>query len=355
MFFWFHHSNSTAFQGRPPKWTPLKSATKLPEDNGKYFRDRNAAQFPAHPIEPAVIASMAADPALPSKVDIVACGGTLSNLLRFARGEEKAFRISAELVNGTAFLIRHENSPTEIIPDVRGYGHSFPEAYTTWDRDVKGSLSHQRVISYTFGGLNILVRFEPDGYITQHSKEKAHVLSEKAPYVDTNTSLDEINRLLSENTVTTKFPTDSMTLTVLDGGSPVDQASVFDLKTRASWKQHIDILGEELPRLWIAQISKFILGFHENGVFNKIQVRDVADNVKKWEKGHASELSNFAALLHRVIDLLLNEPSGRLEFRHSGNMELAVYAQLPEVNKALSPSVEKRWKEAWLAEHSDEK
>ncbi len=332
----------------------MKSAIKLHEDNGKYFRDRNAAQFPAHPIEPVVVASLAADPALPSKIDVVACGSTLSNLLRFARGEEKGFRISAELVNGTAFLIRHENSPTEIIPDVRGYGHSFPEAYTTWDRDVKGSMSHQRVISYTFGGLNILVRVEPDGYIAQDSKEKAQVLSEKAQDANTSTSLDEVGRLLSENSVTPTSPTDSMTLKILDGGSPVDQASVFDLKTRASWKDRIDILGEELPRLWIAQISKFILGFHNNGVFNKIQVQDVADDVKKWEKDHASDLSHFAALLHRVIDLLLNEPTGRLELRHSGNMELAVYAQLPEVNKALSPGVEKRWKEAWLAEDSDD-
>jgi hypothetical protein len=99
-------------------------------------------------------------------VDIIGCGSTLGSLLRFARGTVQSFRMLVEVIGNTVFLIRSENSPTEIIPDVRGYGHTFPEAYTTWNASGQGSESHQRLINYDFAGMNCLVRFEVDGFST---------------------------------------------------------------------------------------------------------------------------------------------------------------------------------------------
>ena len=103
----------------------------MPEDSGTYFRDRNAARYPSHPLEPAVLASLSADPKLPDETDVVACASTLGNLLRFVRGEDRSFRMLAQMVGSTLFLTRREKSPTETIPNVRGHGHTFPEAYTT--------------------------------------------------------------------------------------------------------------------------------------------------------------------------------------------------------------------------------
>ena len=100
-----------------------------------------------------------------SAVDIFGCGSTFGNLLRFVRGENKSFRMIVEVVQNMVLLIRRENSPREVMQDVRGYGHTMPEAYTTWRRDVKGSESHQRIIRYKFAGLDCLVRFEADGYL----------------------------------------------------------------------------------------------------------------------------------------------------------------------------------------------
>ena len=64
--------------------------------------------------------------------DIVACGSTLGNLLRFVRGQDKPFRFLAQVIGNTVFFLRKENDPRELIPDVRGYGHSSPEANMTW-------------------------------------------------------------------------------------------------------------------------------------------------------------------------------------------------------------------------------
>ncbi|KAJ4289259.1 hypothetical protein N0V88_007009 [Collariella sp. IMI 366227] len=144
-------------------WTPQSHPSPLKEDSGSYFRDKNAARYPKHPMEPAVMASLAADPATPAQIDIFACGSTLGNLLRFVRGQDKSCRMLVYKLHNTVFLVRRENSPTELIPGIRGFGHTFPEANTTWEPDVKGSASHQRLIRYSLGGLDLLVRFEADG------------------------------------------------------------------------------------------------------------------------------------------------------------------------------------------------
>jgi hypothetical protein len=42
----------------------------------------------------------------PANVDLFACGSTLGNLLRFARGMDKAFRFNVEVIGNTVFFIR---------------------------------------------------------------------------------------------------------------------------------------------------------------------------------------------------------------------------------------------------------
>ncbi len=323
----------------------------LAEDSGDYFRDRNAARYPEHPIEPAVIASLSAEPSLPSTVDIVACASTLGNLLRLVRGEDKVFRMSVELVHGTAFFIRRENSARELIPDVRGYGHTFPEAYTTWEADVIGSASHQRIIRYNFGRLGLLVRSDPDGYLgsgTFRSLPQSQLSATKAAS-GASTSVHQLSDMFLKSHVSSEAPTAAAKVKVAKGGCLVDQDLVFDMKTRGGWKKNHDILGGELPRLWVAQIPNFVLAFHEKGVFRDIRVQEVASDVEKWERLHTDDLAHLAALLQRIVALLSDRPDGRLELCHVGDGNLAVHEQLPDVPHALSPAVEDSWKEGRLA------
>jgi hypothetical protein len=105
-----------------------------------------------------------------SSLDIVGCGSTLGNLLRFCGGLDKDFRFNVDLVGDTVFLIRKESSPTALISNICGYGHTFPEAHTIWEPEVKGSASHQRIIQYDFGGLKFMVRSESDGYLKEEAE-----------------------------------------------------------------------------------------------------------------------------------------------------------------------------------------
>ncbi|KAM0232317.1 hypothetical protein ACHAP5_010747 [Fusarium lateritium] len=331
--------------GQPPKWTPLKGSNKLPGDSGDYYRDVNAASYPKHPIEPAIVSVMKMNPE-PVPVDIVACGSTIGNLLRFARGADldRSFRILVEKVGETVHLIRRENSPQEKIEGVRGFGHTFPEAYTTWDNGVKRSKSHQRILAYQFGGLDLMVRFEGDGYIRSSSPQT----SRKTEKGDALTQIQNLG--IAES------PLDgTMDLQVVDGGESIPQSSVFDLKTRSVMARGKDHLGEQLPRLWIAQITQFLLAYHERGLFRNenIEIKNIKADIDEWQELNQPSLKRLAALLRLIIDKVHSSKDGKLEIVCSNGGSLEIRKQLPDAGNVLSEPVKKQW-EAWLDSNKEE-
>ncbi|KAK1829286.1 hypothetical protein QBC39DRAFT_136648 [Podospora conica] len=337
--------------GTPPLWTPSKTATRLSEDSGTYFRDRNAARYPKHPMEPAVVACLRLKPDLPKDIDVVGCGSTIGNLLRFVRRQDvtASFRMLVEKVGTTVFLIRRENSPTEQISDVRGFGHAFPEANTTWEASVKGSSSHQRLIRYMFAGFNFFVRFEADGYIKgSGSPSPAVADSAKEKGKKKVTTIDSLAGLLKDVTVPEKSTEPGTgSLVVKEGGTLVDQQTIFDLKTRSIKSRFFkDHLEEQLPRLWISQIPNFILAFHANGTFNPAdtKVEDVRTKIKDWEKAHSQDLTRLAALINDIIDLVTVADDCKLELRCAEMGKLEVRSQLPDAGDVLSPELADKWK-----------
>lgn len=306
-------------------------------------------------MEPAITAVLAMDPAICRVVDIVACGSTLGNLLRFIRGEDKQFRMLVEVVEGAVFFIRRENTARELIPDVKGYGHSFPEAYTTWDAEVKGSSSHQRVISYQFGGLGFLLRFEGDGYLLDNEKEELNedVDDHKRCMLsglDATETVDELAGELNRSRLTGAQPAEGSSLKTTYGGVFVTQDNTFELKTRSIRRKEAetfeDTFGDQLPRLWVAQIPKFILAYHRHGLFEEISIRDARSDVKSWERDHVDVLSRLAALLHRIVGLVMSRPDGKLELRHNTIRTLEVREQLADAGEALSAPMRSLWAKA---------
>lgn len=298
------------------------------------------------------MAVLAMEPHLPQELDVVACSSTLGNLLRFIRGgEDKKFRALVELVGDTVFFIRRENSPRELIPDVRGYGHSFPESYTTWDAEVKGSDSYQRLITYRFGGLDFLVRFEADGYIANNG-DSLRVPS-ALPDLDAKAAIDELTFEMSRNGVAAeKLASDATAVKMTYAGELVKQECIFELKTRTIKKkiEGEDTFSEQIPRLWVAQIPKFILAYHTYGVFDDINIEPVDNRVQLWEMNNMDVLSRLAALIHRIVDLIRDRPDGKLELRHESMGVLEVREQLPDGGNALSDSVKKLWEKGWVGE-----
>lgn len=282
-------------------------------------------------------------------VDIVACGSTISNLLRFigVSKPDKQARILVEMVGDTVHLIRREESPTELIQGVHGYGHAFAKAFTTLDKDTKQSYSHQNIISYQFGGLRMMVRFEVDGFIGTN-KDNRSTAPRTSPDID---SLCDMSTLgIGDPDMGSKD--DEAVLQVVQGGTLVPQEAAFDLKTRwGAYAQQIQptrVLQQQIHRLWVSQIKQFIVAYHKSGEFRpkNIKIMKIAGDVEQWENDMQHELKLLAGLLYLIVDRAQKADDGKLELvlNPGETMEIRKQASPKEM---LSTSVRQDWA-MWL-------
>ncbi|KAI9831933.1 MAG: hypothetical protein M1819_004655 [Sarea resinae] len=348
---WLNEKEPTILvPGKPPTWTPLHAAVPLKEDSGTYFRDPNAARYPSYPIEPAVRALLAEHEGFPTtSIDVFGCGSTIGNLLRFIQRDTKPFRFLVEMVGNTVFFVRRENSPTETIPDVRGYGHSFPEAYTTWDADVKGSEFHQRIIRYKFGGLSFLVRFESDGYQKDLVSDPEPGEPEQPSLSQTTANIDEpipasFDTLLAVTSLDMKPSLPAKELTIKTGGRRIPQEAVFELKTRSAWRKDHDLLSDQIARLWVRQIPNFIVAYHKSGSFEDIRIRNVRKEIDAWELLNQHNLRLLTALIRKIIGFAKSSDSERLEVRCVDHDVLEIREQADRY-ATLLPHIKAHWVE----------
>jgi hypothetical protein len=222
-----------------------------------------------------------------------------------------------------------------------GYGHTFPEANTTWNEDVKGSGSHQRILNYNFAGISCAIRYEGDGLLPDlHRRDTSHV-------GDPAGGSDELLRSLQQSSVSSVA---AEKITVL-AGTVRPQSAMFDLKTRSARKEYKDVLKGELPRLWFAQVPNFIVGFHNRGVLSDVRVKNVQRKVEEWEEEQKPQLKKLAALLRTLIAFARGQPSGRIELVfEGGDSEL----ELREVGGVASCCISDELKRCWRGGNSEE-
>lgn len=277
-------------------------------------------------------------------IDLVACSSTLGNLLRYCSKDPKPFRMIVYKVGDAVHLVRREKSPREIIPDIKGYGHTFPDAFTTWDRCVSISESHQRIISYRLGGLDCLVRFEADGYLP--TKNQVIIPPNSSDQLLDNSDIDELTSILSESTGLAKTQTyTSGPISTSSAGIQVDQRSLFDLKTRSIKARDLedDILSSEIPRLWIRQVTNFVLAFHHRGTFDEVQVKAVKHELAQWEKQNQRELSHFSALLTMIVDIARSTNEILEVCLTDDHPDLQVRHQIGNLPDLCSTALSRKW------------
>jgi hypothetical protein len=285
-------------------------------------------------MEPAIHSILTLQPDFDlQSVDVIGCGSTLGNLLRFAGSQSKPFRFDVDLIGETVFFVRKENSPTELIQDLRGYGHTFPERYTTWDAGVRNSCSHQRIIQYEFGGLRFLVRSETDGYV----KSSRDTPSSSTKSIEKSSLEDALDNL----TVSISTSASGKQLQLRKEGFSVPQDQIFDIKTRA--QQNIFDMDEILPRLWVNQTPKFLVAYHRFGLFHNPVVSDVRQEVLRWQKENSSLLGRFHALVKRIVDAVRDSDNMQVEVSWDGQGPLCITKQIGEERRALPHDLRRLW------------
>ncbi|KAI0478841.1 hypothetical protein GGR56DRAFT_664851 [Xylariaceae sp. FL0804] len=290
--------------GQPALWAPRELPASLEGDRGQYLHDQDAARLPQHPLQPSVQAVLAMNlvPDTPD-VDIMGCASSLGDILRFTRSVDATVQYDAEIVGKTLFLIRNRGS--EIIPDVRGYGYSFLDAFTTYDSEVKETEPHQRIVSYRFADLKCVVRFDCDGYPPRDDCIPTSVATSRSP------------DLLQ--------PSSFKLVDMYEAGRTVPQQSVIEIKTRAQEAGHK--LDEQLPRLWLRQIPNLVTASHVRGRFDNVRVLDTREDILAWEDAHQEELRRFASVLRWLIRETKRATGSRLRICREGTGPLQLTEQ----------------------------
>ena len=281
-------------------------------------------------------------------VNIFGCGNTIGSLLSACRqSDERTFNFGAEKIGDTVFLDR-QTPPGELIEGVRGYGHTFPEAYTTWPRDVKGSASHQRLVEYMFGAFRVLIRSESDGYLPEKCDLRGSTDNTKAQTF-TQLSLEEATDTLA---VSRPVEIASSNLVVQSAGQAIPQKAIFDLKTR--WKGKEVDMEEFLPRLWVNQTPNFIIARHHNGIFTDVKTRNVKDDVQQWEADNKDVLLCLHSVFSKLIELTGRDGCSRVQVRRVGTGPLEIREPTKEWS-VLPADLKAKWegKEASEAKGKD--
>ncbi|EGC45398.1 conserved hypothetical protein [Histoplasma capsulatum var. duboisii H88] len=307
-----------AVPGCPPLWSPSKTDKKVAKDSGLIYIAQNAVRHRESPLEPLFRSLYIENPSYNiNPVDLITDRNNVRKLLSFinpslSKDGREPFAIDVEVRNNTAIFCRAETETYMFIGpnDFRGYGHEFEKAFTT--TQVSGSTGHHGIISYNFGDLKIIVRYEADAFVDGLPK----------PQPSSVESGD--GDLLSSMKTLSLSPTESRSrstgskLAIKEQGKRVPIQSTLEIKTRV-FHRHIR-MGEVLPQLWVSQTPNLVRAYHRDGVFGPPKVEDVTRELAKWEEGHSSDLRALVILIKEIIRAV-RENGGNAVIKYDGRSD----------------------------------
>jgi len=273
------------------------------------YIDQNAYRNPSYPLEPLFRSVYTENPGFdPSTLDLVTDRSNLRKLVWTicGNGIVEDFRIDIRLVGQTLLFTRYEEHTHERIGsnEFRGYGHSFERKFTTYGEGMKESTGHHRVIKYTMGSLQLLLRFEVDGYLSDVSTDYDPTTSQ-SNY--SHNAVDDVQSLTSRlknidlDSTAQQCSTDQKVgLRVVHGGYKVPHSSLLELKTRSQRRpiQPSDVIYQ----LWFAQVPHLIAGYHNHGKFVRIEQKNFEENraFQRFERARGSDLRKFVQVVEMI-------------------------------------------------------
>lgn len=188
-------------------------------------------------------------------------------------------------VNETLFLTRRESSDREIICSSRDhdFGRNFERLFTQQDSHLKDSTSHHRVITYLFGGLKCVIRFEVDAYCDSNENSQTIQVSSTSHDIMSgpfrNLSLSKTKNHLSTR--------------VTHCEHVIPCAATVEVKSRSKKTK----LQQAMPQFWFSRTPRLFCGFHNDGMFNKIDKFDCTSQFQEWEDKHQTSLRKMTQLI----------------------------------------------------------
>lgn len=191
----------------------------------------------------------------------------------------KPFRIDAQLVGDTVLFTRWEN-PAQLVRETRPMCFSKLHELATVKQQMADVSSCHRIVRYTFGGINVMVRFELDAVTSVQSDMPAlpHALPE---------TWEQVGDFKVYRT---------------DCSSP-PLSTFIEKKTRSMHGNldYIDIYGQmvfsQTPNLYVAR--------HKSGHFEKLEMLALGQGRMKGVAEAAEEvLAKVAAMLREMVSVV---------------------------------------------------
>lgn len=257
-----------AVPGSPRLWAPPSLPVTVPADEGRGFIDQNGFRLEKHALVPLFAAADACGAALDwGTVDVVTDRNNLLKLLSWiapgcAKSKHRSgFRIDVALA-GTRTLLMRRWEARPVVYGSRGYGDGFERAFSrgVLGSSVRGTLAgHNRVVSYDFDGLRIVVRYEVDAY-----------------HVPAQSPVDALAGQLSTLAVApapdNSAPDVSAIVGVERAGEIIPQTSLVKMKSRSRTSKS-QFLEAAYLQLHLGQIPAICIGVHDGkGTFNMVDI-----------------------------------------------------------------------------------
>ncbi|KAK4033373.1 hypothetical protein C8A01DRAFT_19667, partial [Parachaetomium inaequale] len=325
--------------GSPPLWSPPSGPVKLTPDSGLVYIDQNAARNPRFPLEPLFRALFTEHPDFNiGDIDLVTDRNNIRKLLRFAQGSSgQRFQIQVEIAGDTTALFTRVEKNTKTFirhGDFQGYGHNFENAYT---KKQSGSTGHHRMVGYDFGGLKCIVRHETDGYVGDKTPNTREEPTDNLSNALRGLSLSNSK---AKSDSTTKHPAPPAgAVAVKTGGTTVDVSSTLEIKTRPATRKLK--MCEVYPQLWISQTPNLVVGYHQESLFDNVQLRDTAEDLRRWETAKQETLRRLAGLLAKIIAVVKQSSDRTALVEYNGSSSLRILGG--KGKRALPDDLYARW------------
>ncbi|KAK2871627.1 hypothetical protein FQN49_002999 [Arthroderma sp. PD_2] len=308
--------------GFPSIWAPADDPKKVKRDAGLYIRDPNRYIFPRSPLEPLFRAIATTQPNFNMKgVDLVTDRRNLRHLLNFVCGKKTALRIGVEAIQSTVLFSCWTQNCLDHIEGFGGYGHEFEKVSTKKPHGMEDSVTHSRIIRYSLGGVNMILRFEVDACTA--SEEDLH----------------EKMAVLSKHRTPTGY-------VVLNQGYMVGASRLAEIKTGRSGSRQCK--SRLMAQMWFSQTQNLCVGRYDaDGVFFNIMQRNLALEglLLEWESRYREKLSELVRVIEMISEMVRAAPPGKYALvRHLGESALKMYRATDQGDNNIPEDLLTMWK-----------
>jgi len=312
------HARYTSNIGSPPIWTPQELPITFSPDPTPI--DPRTI-LPDCPLEPMLRAIQITSPDLAIRdYDLITDRKNFRALFKFFTSGLGPHRIDAEIVGHTLLFYLGWAAKGYGYRE-SSYGASFGESFT--GPLSEGTIHHRRVISYTFGGLKTLVKYQVDACI---------------------------NTTESDAVPTTFAPTliSPSGLQIMEHGTMIPPEHVIEIKTLR--EGYLPTNPRTMAQSWFTHIPVIMTGYHDRrGCFTSVEKIDLLERGAhgSWEILNKAILQKVVRVIEMIKEHMASSTCKRqaiiLQSRGSGQHGVLKFYELKSDVTSLPNDLRKIW------------